>query len=127
MSSFFFEGTLKEILKELKSFIPANVTLLVYTDDLTLVGSNAEDVLRCGNMLEKHLMEYDLTLKEDKEMISSTYYDFDIDHEDGIKRNHSGTVLKFPLGDETVNIKWDETLKKMRVWIEDHLKKVKKK
>ena len=115
MSGFFWDGTFKEILKEKINFIPANVTLLVYADDLTLVGSDEDDVLRCADMLEKHLMEYDLTLKEDKEMISSTYLNFPISFEDGIKRNQSGTVLKFPLGDEAVNIKWGETLKKMRV------------
>jgi len=121
LSGFLFEGTLEEILKEMKSFIPQGVTLLVYADDLTLVGSNAEDVLRCGKMLEDHLMEYDLTLKEEKEMISSTYYDFDIDLEDGIKGNRSGTVLKFPLGEEAVNSKWVDTLEELRVGIEDQL------
>jgi len=121
LSSLFFDDTFKEILKEKMSCIPPNVTLLVYADDLTLVGSNAEDVVAFGKVLEKHLMKYDLRLKQDKEMISSTYYDFDIDHEDGIKRNRSGTVLKFPLGEEAVNTKWEETLKEMRVGIEDHL------
>jgi len=121
LSSFLFDSTFKEILKEKINFIPPTVTLLVYADDLTLVGSDEEDVVRCAEMLEKHLMEYDLTLKEDKEMISSTYYDFTDDHEEGIKRNRSGTVLKFPLGEEAVNNKWVETLEEMRVGIEDQL------
>jgi len=121
LSGFIFDGTLKEILKKLIGCIPANVTLLVYADDLTLVGSNEKDVVAFGKELEKYLMEYDLTLKEDKEMISSTYYDFTDDHEEGIKRNRSGTVLKFPLGEEAVNNKWVETLEEMRVGIEDQL------
>jgi len=121
LSSFFFDGTLKEMLKEKINFIPPTVTLLVYADDLTLVGSDEDDVVAFGKVLEKHLMEYNLTLKEEKEMISSTYYDFTDDHEEGIKRNRSGTVLKFPLGEEAVNSKWEDTLNEMRVGIEDQL------
>ena len=125
MSSFLFDGTLKEILKKLIGCIPANVTLLVYADDLTLVGSNEKDVVDFGKVLEKHLMKSDLRLKEDKEMISSTYYYYDDtdDLENGIKRNQSGTVLKFPLGEEAVNTKWEDTLNEMRVGIEDQLRR----
>jgi len=121
LSGFLFDETFKEILKKLIGCIPANVTLLVYADDLTLVGSNEKDVVAFGKVLEDHLLKSDLTLKEDKEMISSTYYDFTADHEEGIKRNRSGTVLKFPLGEEAVNNKWEETLNEMRVGIEDQL------
>jgi len=121
LSSFLFDETFKEIVKEKINFIPPTVTLLVYADDLTLVGSDEDDVVAFGKVLEDHLMEYNLRLKQDKEMISSTYYDFTGDHKEGIKRNRSGTVLKFPLGEEAVNTKWEETLEEMRVGIEDQL------
>ena len=95
--------------------MPSSVQIVLYVDDLTIIGENEDKVLEAHSLLRNRLGIDNLELKDGVEMICKNYLDEidDVSLPSIIKKN-GGEIIGACLGEEAVRKKGDEILERMR-------------
>jgi len=104
---------LTPILQKVAANLPSSVQLVLYVDDLTIIGDNEGEVVRAHSLLLDYLRIDNLELKDGVEMICKNYLDDEVSLPSIIKRN-GGEIIGACLGEEAVKRKGDEILGRMR-------------
>jgi len=93
--------------------MPPSIKIVLYVDDLTIIGEDENEVVRAYSLLLDYLRIDNLELKNGVEMICKNYLDDELSLPSIIKRN-GGEIIGACLGEEAVRKKGDEILERMR-------------
>ena len=115
MSPLLCRKVLTPILQKVAASLPSSIKIVLYVDDLTIIGENEDEVVRAHSLLLDYLRIDNLELKDGVEMICKNYLDEtdDVSLSPIIKRN-GGEIIGACLGEEAVKKKGDEILERMR-------------
>jgi len=105
---------LTPILQNVASNLPSSVQIVLYVDDLTIIGDNEGEVVRAHSLLLDYLRIDNLELKDGVEMICKNYLDETDNSLPSIIKKNGGEIIGACLGEEAVRKKGDEILERMR-------------
>jgi len=106
---------LTSILQKVASDLSSSIKIVLYVDDLTIIGDNENKVLEAHSLLLDYLRIDNLELKDGVEMICKNYLDEEDDVSlPSISKRNGGEIIGACLGEEAVKKKGDEILGRMR-------------
>jgi len=92
----------------------SSIQLVLYVDDLTIIGDNEDEVVKTHSLLLDYLRIDNLELKDGVEMICKNYQEEDDVSPSPIIKRNGGEIIGACLGEKAVKKKGDEILERMR-------------